>query len=232
MAEQTTLPEVNSEAGTPKTEQVTDKATTATATPAKKAMSFRRGGGQGQGQGRGGRGGDKGGRGGRRGGRNQEEQEFAQKVIEIARVTRVMAGGKRMSFRAAVMIGDKKGRIGFGVKKGADVSMAVNKAVNQAKKNLVHVKMSGTTIPHEARYKYAAARVFFKPAPEGTGILAGGAVRSVLELSGLKDVVGKMFGSRNKINNVRAAIKALESLRARPERKKKEEAPKEVKKSD
>lgn len=216
MAEQTMTPEPKKE-----TTPAQTTPTNANETSSRKTFSGRRGQGQGHGQGK--SRGDRGGHGGRRG-RNQEDQEFAQKVIEIARVTRVMAGGKRMSFRAAVMIGDKKGRIGFGVKKGADVSMAVNKAVNQAKKNLMHVTMSGTTIPHEVGYKYAAARVFLKPAPEGTGILAGGAVRSVLELAGLKDVVGKMFGSRNKINNIRAAMKALEILRARPERKKKETA--------
>ncbi|OGY84253.1 MAG: 30S ribosomal protein S5 [Candidatus Kerfeldbacteria bacterium RIFCSPHIGHO2_12_FULL_48_17] len=184
-------------------------------------------------RGGGGRGGDgrsgdrRGGRGRGRGrGRKEVDSEFDQKVIDIARVTRVMAGGKRMSFRACVVVGDHKGRIGMGVKKGADVASAVNKAVNQAKKKLINIHITGGTIPHQTVVKFGAARILLKPAPAGTGIIAGGPVRPTLEIAGLKDVVSKMLGSKNKINNVAATIMALSTLRARPERKSK------VKKAD
>ncbi len=143
----------------------------------------------------------------------REKREFEQKVIDIARVTRVMAGGKRMSFRACVVIGDMKGKIGVGVKKGADVSLAMNKAVNSAKKNLIKVKTINDTIPHEVRIKHKSAILLIKPAPEGTGIIAGGPVRAALEVSGIKNIVAKMIGSKNKINNVRALIEAFNRLK-------------------
>jgi small subunit ribosomal protein S5 len=143
----------------------------------------------------------------------QRKDEFDQKIIDIARVTRVMAGGKRMRFRACVVVGDKKGRVGVAVRKGADVTMAVNKAALAARKNLSNVRMIKGTIPHQVRAKYGSAVVLLKPAPEGAGIIAGGAVRAVLELAGLKDVASKMQGSPNKINNVSATIEALKSLK-------------------
>lgn len=163
------------------------------------------------------RGDRRGGRDGQRGGgrRKRQDSEFDQQIIDIARVTRVMAGGKRMSFRACVVIGDRKGRVGMGVKKGRDVSQAIQKAVHQAQKNLMVVPMQKGTIPHEVKVKFGAARVLLKPAVEGRGILAGGPVRSVLELAGLKDVVTKMLGSKNKINNVKATLEALKQLRTR-----------------
>ena len=157
--------------------------------------------------------------------RFQDKKDFEQKVIDIARVTRVVAGGKRMRFRACVVIGDMKGKIGVGVKKGADVSLAVNKAVNAAKKNLIQIKTVNETIPHEVRVKNKSALLLIKPAPKGTGIIAGGPVRAALEISGIKNIVAKMIGSKNKINNARAVIEALSKLKdPRPVRKPKTEA--------
>ncbi len=142
----------------------------------------------------------------------RERDEFDQRLIDLARVTRVMAGGKRMRFRACIVIGDRKGHVGWGVAKGADVSIAIQKAVGQAKKNMITVSTIEGTIPHQVTVKYKAARLLLKPA-KGRGLIAGGVVRSILELAGVKDVVSKIFGSPNKINNVAATFKALSSLR-------------------
>lgn len=158
-----------------------------------------------QSRGRGGRGGDAG------------PREFEQKIVEIKRVTRVVAGGKRMRFRALVVIGDKKGKVGMGLRKGADVSEAVNKAVNAAKKTMVPVKLVNDTIPHEVKFKYKSSVVFLKPAQPGTGIIAGGAIRSVLDLVGVKNVLSKMLGSSNKVNNVMATYLALTKMRSKEE---------------
>lgn len=142
-----------------------------------------------------------------------KEREFEQKILEIARVTRVTAGGKRMKFRACVIVGDKKGRVGMAVAKGADVTAAVAKASTKAEKNLVTVPFKNETIPHEIREKFGAAVVLLKPAPKGTGVKAGGAMRSVFELAGVPNVVGKILGSKNKINNSRATINALSKVK-------------------
>lgn len=147
----------------------------------------------------------------RRGG-VREPQEFEQKIIDLARVTRVMAGGKRMRFRACVAIGNKKGKVGIGLAKGADVTLAVTKAVNKAKKELVQVPLVNETIPHEMKIKLKAAKLLLKPAPKGTGVKAGGAVRVVLELAGVPNIVGKIMGTNNKVNNVKALITALSSF--------------------
>jgi len=147
-----------------------------------------------------------------RGGRGPEDREFDQKTLDIARVTRVTKGGKRMRFRALVVQGNRKGRVGFGIAKGADVAISVNKAGNRAKKKMIDVPFKNDTIPHEVRAKYAAARVMLKPAVRGSGIKAGGAVRAVLEVAGIPNVTGKIMGSKNKINNVKATFKALEAL--------------------
>lgn len=144
--------------------------------------------------------------------KKEGESEFDQKVVDLARVTRVMAGGKRMKFRACVVIGDHKGRVGFGLAKGLDVSAAINKAVNRAKKDLIEVNNVGETIPFEVREKFKAAKIMLKPAPKGTGVKAGGAVRIILELSGIQNVSGKMLGSNSKINNVQATINALRKI--------------------
>lgn len=147
--------------------------------------------------------------------RSNEPKEFDQRTLEIARVTRVVAGGKRMRFRAVVALGDAKGRIGIGLAKGTDVSLAVQKASAQAKKHLVHVPVVDGTIPHEIRIKFKAARVLLKPAGPGTGVIAGGAVRTLMELAGIKNVVAKMYGSSNKVNNVYAVMEALAKLETR-----------------
>lgn len=151
--------------------------------------------------------------------RPQEDREFDQKLIDIARVTRVMAGGKRMRFRACVVIGDHIARLGYGVGKGSDVTIAINKAVSRAKKDLVTIPIIKGTIPHEVHIKYKAARLLLKPAPEGTGVMAGGAVRSALELSGIGNVVAKIYGSKSKINNIRALFCALRDVSATAQRK-------------
>ena len=138
-----------------------------------------------------------------------------------------MAGGKRLSFRACVVIGNRKGKVGLGLAKAKDVPMAVQKAVRQAEKSLIRVNLVNGTIPHEVRVKLGAARVMLKPAPQGTGIISGGAVRVVLEFAGIENIVSKIFGTGNKINNIRATLKALKSLK-KPKFVKKEEK-KEVK---
>lgn len=144
----------------------------------------------------------------------REEKEFDQKVIDLARVTRVMAGGKRMRFRAAVVIGDHKGRVGFGLAKGADVSLAIGKAVRKAEKGLIKVNITKDgSIPHEIMHKMGAAKIILKPATKGHGVKAGGAMRIVLELAGIENVTGKMLGSGNKVNNSRAMISALRLLK-------------------
>lgn len=172
-----------------------------------------RGGNRGSGQG--GRGGGRGGQGGRGRGPEKVKDEFDSKIIDLSRVTRVMAGGKRMRFRATVVVGDKKGRVGMAVSKGADVTLAVNKSTMKAKKNLIRVPLVDGTIPHTIEVKFGAAQVLLKPAPKGTGVIAGGPVRAVLDLAGIKNVVSKMKGSKNKITNVRAVMKAFEALRTR-----------------
>jgi small subunit ribosomal protein S5 len=166
------------------------------------------------------------GRGGRGRERTEEQKEFDQRILELARVTRVTKGGKRMRFRACVIIGDRKGRVGFGVAKGGDVQQSVAKAATQAKKRLLTVPMAQGTIPHAVHKKFAAADVLLKPAPKGTGIKAGGAVRVVLELAGVPNAVAKILGSNNKINNAKATMDALRDLRLAPKKAeaKKEEA--------
>ena len=149
----------------------------------------------------------------------REEKEFEQAMIDIARVTRVMAGGKRMRFRVCIVIGDKKGRVGMAVAKGADVALAIGKAEKKANKNLITVPIINGTIPHRVNIKSGAAKIMLKPAPKGTGIIAGGAVRIVLDMAGITDVVAKILGSKNKINNVHATLKALQSLKRREPKK-------------
>lgn len=156
-------------------------------------------------------------------------EEFEQKMIDIARVTRVMAGGKRMRFRACVAVGNKKGRIAIGLAKGADVTMAVTKAVNKAKKNFIDIPIVNETIPHEIYQKLGAAKILLKPAKQGRGIIAGGAVRVLLELSGVKNVTSKILGTGNKVNNVKCTMEALANLK-RAEKPVKKENGRETKK--
>lgn len=145
--------------------------------------------------------------------REMIKKEYDSKVVEITRVTRVVAGGKRMRFRALIVIGDHNGKVGIGVKKGADVADAVGKASAQARKNLFVVPIIDGTIPHQVKLKYKAACVLLKPAKPGTGIIAGGPVRAVLGLAGIKNITSKMLGSANKISNVRATYEALKKLK-------------------
>jgi small subunit ribosomal protein S5 len=153
-------------------------------------------------------------RGPRRGDKREEKRdEFEQRILEVARVTRVMAGGKRMNFRACVAIGDRKGNVGVGLGKGADVTMAVNKAVNRAKKTMINVPMYKETIPHEIYNKMGAAKIMLKPAKQGRGVISGGVTRTILELAGVKNITTKTLGTNNKINNARCTIEALSLLR-------------------
>jgi small subunit ribosomal protein S5 len=148
-------------------------------------------------------------------GGDRDRNEFDQKVVEVSRVTRVTAGGKRMRFRALVVIGDHKGKVGMGLKKGADVSESVNKAVNAAKKNMITLPLVNETIPHGLNIKYKSSSLMLKPAKPGTGVIAGGAVRSVMELAGVKNVVSKMLGSNNKVNNVKAVFAAFAKMKSK-----------------
>jgi small subunit ribosomal protein S5 len=147
--------------------------------------------------------------------KKREKQEFEQKLLDLARVTRVVKGGRRFRFRATLVIGDKKGRVGVGVSKGSDVSDAIEKAYNDAKKNLITVKMNGNTISHDVFKKLGSAKIILKPAQEGRGIIAGGAVRSVVDLAGIHDIVSKSMGTSNKLNVARATIEALKSLKVK-----------------
>lgn len=163
--------------------------------------------------GRGGRGDRRGGKGGKR--EDRPNDGIDSRIIDLARVTRVMAGGKRMRFRACVVVGDKKGRIGMAVMKGADVQFAVAKATEKAKRHMITVPMHNGTIPHRVQVKFGSAVVLLKPGKPGTGIIAGGPVRVMMELSGVSNIVSKMMGSGNKINNVSAVMEAFQLLKAR-----------------
>lgn len=139
-------------------------------------------------------------------------KEYSETVVSINRVSKKTKGGNQMRFAALVVVGDKKGRVGAGIAKAPDVVSGIQKAISYAKKHLINVPMKGTTIPYEITYKYGAAKIILKPAPQGSGIIAGGPVRAVLEASGIKDVVAKMLGSNNKASNVYAVIEALKAL--------------------
>jgi small subunit ribosomal protein S5 len=145
--------------------------------------------------------------------REQAPKEFEEKVVQIDRVTRVVKGGRRIRFRATVVVGDKKGRVGVASDKGQEVVVAIEKATTKAKKNLMTVNLQGTTIPHEITAEFAGAKVFLKPARKGTGVIAGGAVRAVLEVAGVSDILSKIQGSSSKLNNVHATMKALAQLK-------------------
>lgn len=143
----------------------------------------------------------------------RERPEFDQKLLDLARVTRVVKGGRRFRFRATLVIGNRKGKVGVGVAKGADVSDAIQKAFNDAKKNLATITLNGSTISHDIFAKLGSAKVLLKPASAGRGIIAGGAVRAVVDLLGVKDIVSKSLGASNKINVARATIQALKDLK-------------------
>lgn len=147
--------------------------------------------------------------------RERVKPEYDQKILNIRRVARVATGGRRFQFSVAMVVGNRKGSVGVGTGKAGDTSLAIDKAVRAAKKNLIKVPTTKTlSIPHDVKVKYSSARVFIQPAP-GRGLSAGSAVRDVLDLAGVKDVNGKIFsGSKNKLNIARATIKALSSLRS------------------
>jgi len=138
--------------------------------------------------------------------------EFEEKVLYINRCSKVVKGGRKFSFSALVIVGDGQGHIGFGFAKANEVSDAIRKGTEAARKNVLTFEMEGTSIPHEITMDWDGSRVLLKPAPEGTGVIAGSKVRSVLELGGVKDVVSKSYGSSNPLNQVRATIKALSNL--------------------
>ncbi len=149
--------------------------------------------------------------------KKREPKEFEEEVIQIDRVTRVVKGGRRLRFRATVVIGDKKGRVAYGIGKSTEVQLAIQKAVSKAKTKLINVPIYNGTIPHTVQIKFKAAKVLLKPAGRGTGIIAGGAVRKMLDLAGVRNVLSKSLGSNNKLNTTKATFKALEKLRLRPE---------------
>lgn len=142
----------------------------------------------------------------------REKPEYDQKLLDLARVTRVVKGGRRFRFRATLVIGNRKGRVGVGVGKGADVSDAIKKAFDDAKKNMINVTFEKNTIPYDIFVKLGSAKILLKPASEGRGIVAGGAVRAVVDFAGIKDVVSKSLGTANKLNVARATIEALKKL--------------------
>ena len=173
------------------------------------------GGRGGQGGFGGGRGGPGGGRGDRRGDKRKEPSEFEEEVIQIDRVTRVVKGGRRLRFRATVVIGNKKGKVGIGIGKSTEVATAIQKAIAQAKKHMYVMIIKNGTIPHELVYKYKRAHLKLLPASPGTGLKAGGSVRKVLEMAGVKNVLSKMMGCRNKLTNAQATFNAIKLFKER-----------------
>ncbi len=146
---------------------------------------------------------------------NREVPEFDERIIALDRVTRVVKGGRRFRFRATAVVGNNKGRVGVGVGKGKDAPTSIMKAITRAKKDMIDFALNGNTIPHEVQVTFSGAVVLLKPAHPGTGVIAGGAVRAVLEAAGVKDVLTKSLGSTNKINNSYATVEALSQLKAR-----------------
>jgi small subunit ribosomal protein S5 len=141
-----------------------------------------------------------------------EEKQYDERVLHIDRVARVVKGGRRFRFRALVAIGDHKGKIGIGVAKGPDVTSAVTKANEVAKKHMININLYKDTLPHEALGKVAGSRIFLKPASAGTGLIAGGVVRTILEIVGVKNVLSKSLGSSNRTNTAYATVQALQSI--------------------
>lgn len=144
--------------------------------------------------------------------KEEQEKQFEEHVVSVDRVARVVKGGRRFRFRALVVIGDRKGRVGVGIAKGADVTSAVAKAVDVAKKRLVFIHLYKESIPHDVTAKLSGAHIIIKPASAGTGIIAGGVVRTILETAGIRNALSKSLGSSNKVNLAYATLNALQSL--------------------
>jgi small subunit ribosomal protein S5 len=189
-------------------------------TPARTPTRDPRPGGGGHGGPGGGYGGHGPGRGRDRGGRGRGEDgdnRYEERVVKINRCATVVKGGRRFSFSALVVLGDRTGQVGIGFGKANEVPPSVEKAIKDARKNFVRVPMVGTTIPHEVMGKYRSSKVFMSPAADGTGVIAGSAVRAVVECAGIKNILTKVYGSTNPVNVVKATVQGLESLRERSE---------------
>lgn len=147
--------------------------------------------------------------------KEEKKDDFDSRLLDLARVTRVTAGGRRLRFRAVIIVGDHKGKVGLGVAKGKDVAQSIEKATRLAKKNIITVPMKEGTIPHSTEAKFSAAYVMLKPQKTGRGLVAGGTIRVICSLTGIKNISSKIIGkTRNKLNNARATMKALESLKS------------------
>ena len=149
--------------------------------------------------------------------RFEKKSEFTERLVAVNRVSKTVKGGRNMRFSALVVVGDEKGRVGVGMGKAAEIPEAIRKANEDAKKHMVTVPLCGTTIPHDAVGYYSTAKCVLLPAPEGTGVIAGGAARAVLELAGVKDIRTKSFGTNNPINTVKATLEALKQLHSAEE---------------
>ena len=150
---------------------------------------------------------------------DQSQKEFSETVVEINRISKKTKGGNQIRFSALVVVGDKKGKVGVGLAKAPDVRSAIRKAITAAQKRMIQVPLVGTTVPYSVHEKFSAAKVLLKPAPAGSGIIAGGPMRVVLEAAGIRDAVGKILGTKNKISNVYATLKALQSISVISQRK-------------
>ena len=146
--------------------------------------------------------------------RDEQQSEFKEKLVAVNRVSKTVKGGRNMRFSALMVVGDEKGRVGCGMGKAVEIPEAIRKGTEDAKKNMITVAMSGTTIPHEAIGTFGTGRVMLLPAPEGTGVIAGGSVRAVIEAVGIKDIYTKLLGTNNPINAAKATIEGLRSLRS------------------